>query len=818
MDNILSMRISKLARLAFFAVLTTTLFVLPVAAQETSSLSAEKTSEYRDYIGKGNQHLEQGRYRQAIAEFNRALLLNPDSKESKRGIIKANQAIAARSAVPDIASIEVDRLDYHLTKGTEHYDAEKYDEAVAEWQKVLQIDIENKLARSLIDAANRAKVDLLIEKGHDEFFAAHYGEAIALWEEAQKIVPESPVLRDLIYDATVAHQAVITKKMDDASYLQTLEMQAFLRKKGILPEGVYPDGIRHKDISEKPAPREAKGFGAKEAILKELAQPVAFEFDCEPLRDVLAFLTTITGINILVDEDIFTEFGYFEDCYGTPVDREEIFITIHVNDLPLESALNGMFRQHGLGFSIERDFIYISTPDVLRGSSFEQLETRFYHIKDTSRLSLPKLEASGTSGGVSLGGKKLNLASGSGVVRRAKRVQSKKLMEVDADFTSYSIGKLVNILKTFVPVVLDSTKTTKAKKTGTIREDKKYGGWKENQKIQKLFDLSRMRWADPSGREILSLMDFDAHTNTLIVRNTPSNLDILEVFLEQLDREPRMLAVEAQFLTYSILEAQKVGIDWESSLISRGAGFLDAGASIDLALDSNVNDEITGDLIGRGGEALFRFTKDDGEFLQLTFDLLAELKSTQTISAPRIVTLNNKPAIIQNVTTTSFRSDLTIETTTTTAGDNIVTNQSYDQTFTDVTQGVTLSVTPQIEPDNTIRLFILPDVSKITQVDEFETKTVTEGQETINIITRPTVARQSLFTNVVVSDGDTLVLGGFIENTSGYQKTGIPFLKDIPFVGRAFENETKISDQLNLLVFVTVHIMDSQGVAYSRLK
>ena len=825
MENILPTRNSKAALWVFFGVFATIICVLPVSAHGESSLPVEKVAEYQSYISKGKQHLDEGKYREAIAEFNRALLLDPASEEAKRGVIKANQEIATRSTVPDVTSIERERLNFHLTKGTEHYDAEKYDEAIAEWQEALRIDPDNKLARSLIDAGKRAQIDLLIEKGHDEFFAGNYDEAIEIWEEVAKMVPQgNTVLDDLLSEAYKARYGKEQAQINAQLERERMEMSNFVKRKTLLPEGAYADGIKWKDLSEKPAPRKVREFGTREAILKELSQPVAFEFECEPLRDVLRFLTTITGINILVDEDIFEKYGKLTDCYNNKTDRKEIFVTIHVSELPLESALNGMFRQHGLGFSIERDFIYISTPDVLRGSSFEQLETRFYHLRDTSRITLPKLETSGSAGTVSLGGKKMDLATGKSLIGRVKKVPGSKTMELDSDYESMSVPRLVNILRTFVPTVVDQSKAA-VKKTVSVTKDKILGGMGTVKKQPKLFDSSRKFWVDSSGRQILSMMEYDAHTNTLIVRNTPSNLETLEVFLEHLDKEPKHIAVETKFISYSLLEAEKVGFDVDiggtedSNTIEIGTGSVSEGSVVNFNLESDIGNDIASELIGKGGAILFRFTKADGDFLNATIDLLSELKSTQTISAPRLVTLSNKPAVIQDVITRSFRSDLTITTNiVTTEGADPVTTTGVKQTFTDVTEGVTLSITPQIQADGTIRLFILPDIAEIIKTEVFEIETVSGDKTTVNTVTRPQVARQSMFTNVAVNDGDTIVVGGLIKDRSGYQKTGIPFLKDIPLIGRAFENETQTSDMTNLLVFITVSIMDTHGVAYTRLK
>ncbi|UCD58195.1 MAG: hypothetical protein JSV16_03525, partial [Candidatus Hydrogenedentota bacterium] len=333
-------------------------------------------------------------------------------------------------------------------------------------------------------------------------------------------------------------------------------------------------------------------------------------------------------------------------------------------------------------------------------------------------------------------------------------------------------------------------------------------------------------WTDASGKEILSLIDFDPHTNTLIVRNTPTNLDMVEVFLDHLDKEPRQISVEARFISYSILEAERIGIDFTLSGEEGAATFssdsISDGSIIDFNLITDIGEGIIPtDLAGRGGNILFRFTKDDGNFLETTINLLSELEHSRLVSAPRLVTLNNKPAVIQDVITESFRSDLTLTTdiVQTPGTDVPVLVQSVEQEFTDVTEGITLSITPQIEPDGTIRLFVLPDVAQIgDELSQFTIETSDGlGGTIVNTIERPVVFRKSLFTNLVVNDGDTIVIGGLISDVFRYQKTGLPFFRDIPLIGRIFENETRFDDRENLLIFITVNIMDPQGISYTRL-
>ena len=120
MENILSRRVIAVSRWVLFGFLATLICAMPVSARGETSSPEERASEYQEHVTLGRQHLEQRRFREAISEFNRALLLDPSSEEAKRGIIKANQEIAARSVVPDVTSIEKDRVSFHRTKGTEY--------------------------------------------------------------------------------------------------------------------------------------------------------------------------------------------------------------------------------------------------------------------------------------------------------------------------------------------------------------------------------------------------------------------------------------------------------------------------------------------------------------------------------------------------------------------------------------------------------------------------------------------------------------------------------------------------------------------------
>jgi type IV pilus assembly protein PilQ len=109
---------------------------------------------------------------------------------------------------------------------------------------------------------------------------------------------------------------------------------------------------------------------------------------------------------------------------------------------------------------------------------------------------------------------------------------------------------------------------------------------------------------------------------------------------------------------------------------------------------------------------------------------------------------------------------------------------------------LSLEVTPQITPDNRIILDL--DVKK----DTVGTITVASGG--VNV---PSIDTQEITTQVLVSDGQTVVLGGILQTTHRIDETKVPYLGDVPILGNLFKTTTKTNDKDELLIFVTPKII-----------
>src|SRR5439155_21901884 len=165
----------------------------------------------------------------------------------------------------------------------------------------------------------------------------------------------------------------------------------------------------------------------------------------------------------------------------------------------------------------------------------------------------------------------------------------------------------------------------------------------------------------------------------------------------------------------------------------------------------------------------------------------------KTISAPRTVTLDNETAKIE-VTRATPIINVSAGTANTSGGSQIQ--------YTNL--GVILHVTPRISANNYVNLKVIPEVSRV-----FETQHRTVGSsggspQTFDV---DVYDNRKLETRVMIPSGNTLVLGGLIQDDVRNQNTKVPVLGDLPLFGRAFRSDTKSRQKSNLLIFITPTIV-----------
>ena len=302
-----------------------------------------------------------------------------------------------------------------------------------------------------------------------------------------------------------------------------------------------------------------------------------------------------------------------------------------------------------------------------------------------------------------------------------------------------------------------------------------------------------------SGRGEKYTTQANAMSNALVVTDTSARLATVEAVLRQMDVKPRLVAIEAKLVETTLGADEKLGIDWQIRASATGAvlpttfPFPKREGSGDFTGSPNPNNQVGG--VGPAfppGET-FPYTKpDDYTFGKLSFqefsvalDILKQSSRTNLVSAPRVTTLDNQPAEIVVGTVVPIAKYERLKETGT------LEITGYDEKKV----GVRLTVTPRVGPDSTMILSVNPEISEIVEY---------RGQ----FNERPVTATRSAATQVEVRTGETLMIGGLIREQDLRTERKVPVLGDIPLLNFLFRHKTTQKQKVDLMIFITPHLLD----------
>ena len=266
-------------------------------------------------------------------------------------------------------------------------------------------------------------------------------------------------------------------------------------------------------------------------------------------------------------------------------------------------------------------------------------------------------------------------------------------------------------------------------------------------------------------------MAVDPNRNALIIYATAERYREIERLLQKLDVIPEQILLEATIAEVTLTGSLELGVEWALR---------------------NYTPEKTGEtgifdlLAGGGGLSWAMLTK--GAKFDLALKALAQDSLVRILSSPNLTVRDGKSANIVvgkevPVITQEATSDIQVEGTSA-----IIRSVQYRST------GVSLSVTPVIHARGVVTLEITQSVTKAE-------KTTTSD------IDSPTILNRAITTEVVVGDGQTVVLGGLISDEGAEGESGVPFLRDIPLLGYFFRSQTRSSDRTELIIMITPRII-----------
>jgi general secretion pathway protein D len=279
----------------------------------------------------------------------------------------------------------------------------------------------------------------------------------------------------------------------------------------------------------------------------------------------------------------------------------------------------------------------------------------------------------------------------------------------------------------------------------------------------------------------------DKASNSIIISSTKTAYTRLQSVIRDLDTRRKQVFVEAVILEVEVDRLRQIGSDPVQVLGAAKNGEVQGIYGFNRTPEdiSTVAQTILGIAAGTstGGAIPLLNTVNIRAFLHL----LLNLTDTNVLSTPHVLAADNQKAKIVVGENRPFPTGQAQGIT----GGTLVTIERKDV-------GVTLELTPQVLENDLIRLEIKQE---ITAIAEAVAQTIGTGSASVPV--GPTTTKRSMETTTIAKDGQTLVVGGLVRDNLTISETKIPLLGDIPWLGWLFKSQTRQSEKLNLLVFLT---------------
>jgi len=288
----------------------------------------------------------------------------------------------------------------------------------------------------------------------------------------------------------------------------------------------------------------------------------------------------------------------------------------------------------------------------------------------------------------------------------------------------------------------------------------------------------------------------DDRTNTVFYSTPKSNQDHVKLFLTTIDKPTRQVMIEARLVEVTANPQQSYGINWAGVVGSAASPqkVQYGGSDIPGPITSSAATQyVPGELVRVAKNltpALGQFSILTAPQLSLTMQFLNEDQDAEFLANPRVVTANNQKATIKIIRNQPVpQLNFNEQTATAVFGG-----------FTDKTFGNTLIVTPSINKDDFITLNVQPEIS-----NKVADATFTFAGATV---ASPIIDTRTLDSSVLIKSGDTLAIGGLLQDEVTKTRNKVPVLGDLPGIGYAFQSRQNVRTKRNLLIFVTPTIIN----------
>lgn len=261
----------------------------------------------------------------------------------------------------------------------------------------------------------------------------------------------------------------------------------------------------------------------------------------------------------------------------------------------------------------------------------------------------------------------------------------------------------------------------------------------------------------------------DEISNSIVVHAKPQQYEIVADALRKLDVLPLQVMIESAVTEVTLNNDLRYGVQW----------FFQTGNS-----KFSLSEFATG-AIGQVFPG-FSYLVSNGDSITSVLNALAGITNINVVSAPKLLVLNNQTASLQVGDQVPVATQSAESTDTSTA--RIVNSIEYRDT------GIILRITPRVNDSGVVLLDISQEVSNVV-------KTTTSALDS------PTIQQRRIASSVAVEDGQTIALGGLITETNQSDNSGLPYLRNLPFLGPLFGTTTDSKDRTELLILLTPRVV-----------
>ena len=296
-------------------------------------------------------------------------------------------------------------------------------------------------------------------------------------------------------------------------------------------------------------------------------------------------------------------------------------------------------------------------------------------------------------------------------------------------------------------------------------------------------------------------LDSDDRTNVLIIRDLPENIAEIRSLVARLDTATPQVLIEARIVEVDTTFARELGVQWGGSYrdgsttkygiagVQDSTGSALAGGAVTAAATNPFPSAAPAPSyavnlpaavgLGAGGGIAFGILRDNLR-LDLSLSALESSGKAKIVSTPRVVTVDNKEALIEQGTQIPYST---------------VSASGTNTQFIDAV--LSLKVTPHITPDGRVAM-------RLEAKNDSPGDVGADGKLAIN--------KKKATTEVLVADGETTVIGGILQVTRKEGQAGLPWLSKIPVLGYFFRKDTNSSQNRELLIFITPKILKQEPV------